>query len=84
MQAIKTKFLPATNFKGSRIKAVSEAGSIVLNWNHELDCTDNHIQAAVKLCQKFGWKQSIATGSDKKGFYHVPIGKNTQNVTKKC
>ena len=33
MQAIITHFIPCTNFKESRVKAVCEAGSLTLGWN---------------------------------------------------
>lgn len=54
-QAIETKFLGATNFKGSRVKATAEAGSITLSWDHALNGPDNHIAAAKALVEKFGW-----------------------------
>lgn len=37
MQAIKTKYLPATNTKPSRIKAECEAGSITISYDYRLN-----------------------------------------------
>lgn len=54
-QAIETKFLGATNYRGSRIKAACEAGSITVNWDYELDVIDNHRRAAEMLREKLGW-----------------------------
>lgn len=53
MQAIITKYLPATNHKGSRIKATCERGSIILPWDDELNEEDNHVKAADDLCEAF-------------------------------
>lgn len=55
MQAIQTKFLPCTNFRGSRVKAWCEAGSIVLSWSHALNVDENHAKAANALAEARGW-----------------------------
>lgn len=68
MQAIQTKFLPATNFKGSRIKAVCSRGSITLSYPDELNQSDVHPWAARKLCERFA-------AEDLKQ-YGTPIEKN--------
>ena len=52
-QAIETKFLPATNFRGSRIKASCERGSITVSCPDELSGADCHVFVADKLCEKF-------------------------------
>lgn len=51
MQAIQTKYLPATNFKGSRIKAWCERGSITIDYPH--DSNLEHRTAADALVAKF-------------------------------
>jgi len=56
MQAITTKFLGPTNFRGSRIKARCEAGTLLVSWNHALDSEANHKGAALALVKKLGWK----------------------------
>jgi len=57
-KSIVTKFIGATNFRGSRIKA-SVAGpampSKVYSWNHELTASGNHEAAALDLAKGLGW-----------------------------
>lgn len=52
MQAIVTKYLPATNTRGSRIKATGWAASVTVNYDHRLGSIDNHQAAAQALCDK--------------------------------
>lgn len=54
-QAIVTKFIGPTNYKGSRVKATADAGSITLHWDDALNSEDNHERAALALVLKFGW-----------------------------
>jgi hypothetical protein len=54
-QAIQTKFLPATNSKPSRVKAIAEAGSVILSWDHAMNGTGNHRTAAMTLAKRKGW-----------------------------
>lgn len=53
MQAIQTKYLPATNFRGSRIKASCERGSIIISYPSELSGDAAHVAAADALVAKF-------------------------------
>lgn len=55
MQAIVTKFIPATNTRGSRVKASAQAGSVTLGWDHRLDPAGNHKAAAIALVRKYEW-----------------------------
>lgn len=55
MQAITTKFLGPTNFRGSRVKATCQAGSLTVSWDHALDSEANHDVAARMLAEKLGW-----------------------------
>ena len=55
MQAIVTKYLPATNTKGSRIKATCDAGSVTIPYPHELSGSDCHRSAALCLITKLDW-----------------------------
>ena len=55
MQAIVTKYLGPTNFRGSRVKAACEAGTITMSWHSNLDTDDNHEKAARTLLHKLGW-----------------------------
>lgn len=49
MQAIITKFLPATNTKGSRYKASAQWGSLIVSADHELNPEQNHLAACLAL-----------------------------------
>jgi hypothetical protein len=55
MQAITTKFLGATNTRGSRIKATCDAGSVTISYPHELNYREAHRKAAQALADKLGW-----------------------------
>ena len=55
MQAIVTKYLGATDFHGSRVKATCHAGSITVSWDDALDVDANHDAAARMLADKLGW-----------------------------
>ncbi len=66
MQAILTKFIPATNKRPNRIKAYCPAGSVTI-------CSDNipfashdersHRLAAQQLAGNLGWNQPMIGGS---------------------
>ena len=56
-QAIKTKYLSPTNHKGTRVKAQADAGSVIVEWDHALESSENHAAAAQMLCQKYGWNK---------------------------
>ena len=55
MQAIQTKYLPATNTKQSRIKAWCNAGSVTIGYPHEHSEADAHYSAAQALIVQLGW-----------------------------
>lgn len=55
MQAIITKYLSATNSRGSRIKATCAAGSVTIGYPHELSGMACHAAAAKSLVDKLGW-----------------------------
>ncbi|KYK50016.1 hypothetical protein A1D31_22145 [Bradyrhizobium liaoningense] len=61
-QAITTKYFPASNVKGSRIKASAAAGSITLHYDSGLSSERNHAKAAEALAKKFGWAGSWQMG----------------------
>lgn len=54
-QAIVTKYLGPTNFRGSRIKANASAGSVTVSYNPAMNSEDNHRAAAEALARKFDW-----------------------------
>ena len=71
MQAITTKFLPATNHKPSRVKASCEAGSVTVSWwKEEKGISDQHSAAVKALCAKLKWGGTWYQGSA----YNHPSG----------
>ncbi len=50
-----TKFLGPTNFRGARVKASAQAGSVTIGWDHALDTNENHDAAAKALATRWGW-----------------------------
>jgi len=65
MQAIITKFLPATNFKGSRIKAICERGSITISADSALSGEHAHIAAVNALVAKFVKEDKARYGDER-------------------
>jgi hypothetical protein len=73
MQAILTKYIPATNYKPSRIKAWCERGSITIGYPHEASggVEGAHTTAAKALTDKFvaedlkRWDEAQAPHLDK-------------------
>lgn len=63
-QAIVTKYLGPTDYRGARIKAIAGAGSVTVSWDHALDTDDNHQFAAFQLARKFEWIPANATTDD--------------------
>ncbi len=66
MQAITVKFLPATNFKPSRYKAIAQAGSVTISNDYTGKA---HREAALALCAKFNWEGDLLEGGDHDGNY---------------
>jgi len=62
MQAIVTKYLGPTNFKGSRIKATCDAGSVTIGYPHHASQYDAHRIAAGALADKLGWTEENGHG----------------------
>jgi len=56
-QAIVTKFFGPSNVRGSRVKAMCDAGSLTLSWDHSLGVEGNHRRAAEALRDKLGWDE---------------------------
>lgn len=62
MQAIQTRFVPASNRKGSRVSARADAGRIIVEWDHALDVEGNHRAAADALAARLGWTGRLVGG----------------------
>ncbi len=65
MQAIETKYIGPTNYRGSRIKASCERGSITISYESVLNSEDAHIAAADALVAKFVKDDEKRYGSNK-------------------
>jgi hypothetical protein len=70
-QAIETKYLRATNVRGSSIKATAYGGSITIGYDHALNIDGAHKAAADALIAKMGWKGTFAQGGNAKGDGYV-------------
>ena len=74
LQGIETKHIGMTDTKPMRIVAVSAMGErTVINFDHNIDTVDNHINAAKALVRKLGWDSDIVTGSSKNGYIHILV-----------
>lgn len=73
MQAIRTKYHGATNFKGSRITATSASGiKVTIPYPHELSGQACHQKAADALCDKLNWpKDRLIGGGLSDGYVFV-------------
>ena len=86
MKAITTKYLGATNTRGSRIKAFDMDGnSITIPYPHDLSGEDVHRAAAQALCAKMNWSGMLIGGATSGGYVFVfghqqPIYKGFPNV----
>ena len=71
-KAIITKYLPATNYRGSRVKAGDEDGNtITISYPSGFSGVATHRQAADALCAKMGWTGDLVGGSLKYGYAFV-------------
>lgn len=66
-QAIETKYLRATNTKGSRIKASAWAGSVTAPYDYALSAEQNHRAAAMALVETLDWHGQWAQGGNAAG-----------------
>jgi hypothetical protein len=73
MQAIMTKYMGATNSRGSRIKAWTESGhSVTVPYPHEKhQGAEAHSVAAIALVQKLGWYGDLIAGGTDVGYVFV-------------
>lgn len=65
MQAIQSKYIPASNVRGSRIKATCERGSITISYPDELSGDACHIKAVDALIAKFVKEDEKRYGTNK-------------------
>jgi len=73
-QSISTRYLGATNTRGSRVKARSSSGlSVTLPYDHEYDANTNHTRAAEALAREFGWVGRWVAGGAEDGRGNVYV-----------
>ena len=64
MKTIITKYLGATNHRGSRIKATTSSGiSKTISYDDELNAIPNHKRAIHKLNEQLNWSGEMVQGS---------------------
>lgn len=74
-QAITTKFLGPTNYRGARIKATCWADSVTVPYDHALNRDANHDPAAAALIAKLGWNGDYIGGGSPCGRGNVYVRK---------
>lgn len=60
-QAIQVKYLPCTNFRGTRVKATAAAGSVTLGYDPALYSGQNAEAAMLALVKKLEWDKYPGT-----------------------
>ena len=60
MKAICTRYIPATDTKGARIRASAEGvrSIFISHWSAD----DSHLEAALTLARKYGWTGTLVRG----------------------
>ena len=72
MKAITTRYIPASNTRGSRIVATAEGGNrVTIPYPHELSGADVHAEAAIALCRKLSWHGDLIAGGTESGYVFV-------------
>lgn len=76
--AIKTKYLPVTNHRGSRIKVgridARPGETLIVDWDYALDTADNHAKAVELYLHKMGWGGTYVIGAGVEGYFAVWTG----------
>ncbi len=73
MQTIETKYIGATNFRGSRIVATASGSGKFVRIPYDSGQADEnmHMTAAVMLCNKLNWEGKLIAGHTKTGMIWV-------------
>jgi hypothetical protein len=73
MNAIQSKYLGPTSYRGSRVKAWLDEchTTVTIPWDSALDPADNHRRAAQELCKAMGWKCRLITGFTGRVYVHL-------------
>lgn len=77
MQAITTKFIGPTNFRGSRISAKFGSSRMIVAYDNSMSPHKNHEQAALAILKKQGLddKYNLVRGSLDNGYVFVLLEK---------
>ena len=79
MQAIKVKYLGATDTQGTRYKAIAAGTSVTVGFDYELDHEANQWAAMKALTDKLEWYgQTWARGVYNEDSYFVIVNKEEQ------
>lgn len=71
MQAIRTKYIGATNARPSRMQAKCDAKTITVSYDHALDTDGNHEAVCQALLSHLGWPSNVIGGEFDKCHYWV-------------
>jgi len=78
MKAIRVRYLPATDHKGSRFKASTQHftghDSATVGYQYDLDTETNELLACQTLMNKLGWTHEMVRGTFNDDAYFVPRG----------
>ena len=83
MQSINTKYLPATNTRGSRIKAYASYAkelNLTIGYDYSLDTQEAHAKAAMQLAEQLKWGGHwVCSDSENgRGYVFVPLTNHNQ------
>lgn len=76
MKAIQIKYLSATDTKGARLKAWTEAGALTVSREYSLNADEQALQLAEQYIQVQDWGCSVG------GFGSLPNGDYVATLTK--
>ncbi len=68
-QAIVTKYLGPTDYRGGRVSVRTQRGRRVYGWNHALSPERNHEAAAEQYARDAGWHGRLQGGGLPDGGY---------------
>ena len=85
MQAIRTRYIGASDKRPSRVSAQCAAGRVVIHWEHGADTFANHANAARALRDKLGWTEAngyppIYGGSFDTAGYHFVFASKSERL----
>jgi hypothetical protein len=81
MKVIRTRYLPATNTKGSRILASDgDRNQIVIGYPHGLNSDEGHELAAYLLMQKMDWPNQLIGGGFQNDMYWTMVSREDRTA----